>query len=293
MVVLFFVCSGLFAAMDFTEIDDLYFHSEIDQVQSKLESLLPKATSNEDKAAVLWRLARNCVDRGDALPEDDKKGKYAIYEEGEAYADQSIDAKETPDGYIWKCSNIGRWGQTKGALNSLSKAEPMRDILWTVINDLNYQESSDVWYVLGSLYDQLPGGLISFGNSNMAVSYMRLAVEKIPSWVWYGGTYQYLAEMLYKRNWDAKKRNSELPKMLKSYDKETKNTCKKMGYYEGKLSPSYVPFYATKSLGSMSDREEAIAVLNYALEVYKKRSFHTAGDEKNYAEITALLNEWK
>ncbi|MDD4397810.1 MAG: hypothetical protein PHT39_09590 [Sphaerochaetaceae bacterium] len=292
-VVIMLSCAMAFAAVDFDAIDDLYFHAEIDKVQTMLEQALETASGDEEKAAVLWRLARNCIDIGDRLPDDDKKAKYATFEKGEAYADQSIALKETPQGYIWKCSNIGRWGQTKGPMNSLSKAEPMRKLLQVVIDDFGYLESSDVWYVIGCLYDQLPGGPISFGNDKMAISYMRLAVEKIPSEVWYGGTYQYLAETLYKRDWDQKKRNSEFPKLLKKFDKETKSTFKKMGYYEGSLSLDSKPVYSLNAIGKLTDRQEAVAVLEYALDMYAKRPFYTESDQKNYKEITELLASWK
>ncbi|NLY06996.1 MAG: hypothetical protein GXZ16_02130 [Spirochaetales bacterium] len=293
LLAVLFISTGLvFAAVDFARIDDLYFHSEIDEVQRLLETALDSGISDEEKVGVLWRLARNCIDLGDRLPDDAKKEKYATFEKGEAFADQSIALKETPEGYIWKSSNIGRWGQTKGPLNSLAKAEPMRELLTKVVNDFKYLESSDVWYVIGCLYDQLPGMPISFGNSNMGLSYMRLAVKTIPSWVWYGGTYQYLAEALYKRNWSDSKRNSEFPKIEKKYEKTKGSQFKKLGYYEGSLDLNSTPVYASRPLGKMSDREEAVAVLRYALKVYENRDFHTKGDVKNYEEINALLDSW-
>lgn len=83
--------------------------------------MLKEAKTADDKAGVLWRLSRVCVDLGDALEEGDKKGKFAIYEEGEKYALQSIEAKPNYLAYLWKCANIGRYGQTKGVLDSLGK----------------------------------------------------------------------------------------------------------------------------------------------------------------------------
>ena len=53
-----------------------------------------------------------------------------IFEKGQEYADQAIAADPQNNlGYYWKSSNIGRWGQVKGILNSLFKAGPMRDLL--------------------------------------------------------------------------------------------------------------------------------------------------------------------
>ena len=42
----------------------------------------------------------------------------------------------------------------------------------------------------------------------------------------------------------------------------------------------------------VSDRQEALVILKYAQAVYNSRPSHTAGDEKNYAEIQDLINEW-
>jgi hypothetical protein len=283
----------LFAGLDFAAIDSLYFHERIDEVQAELEKLNAQSgLSNEDKAKVLWRLSRNCVDLGDRLADNQKNEKYAIYEKGQSLAEESISYFETPDAYIWKCSNLGRWGQTKGPLNSLAKAKPMYKDLEVVVNKLGYLDSSDVWYVLGSLFDQLPGSPISFGDSKAAVSYMRMAVEKIPSWVYYGGTYKYLATMLYARDWSASKRSGEFAKMLKSYEKQ-KTTIEQYKYYEGKLGDSYVPFYCSTPLSQMSDREEAVKVLEFAVSMYSKRSFHTPGDDESLAEIKSLLASWK
>lgn len=279
--------------IDFAKIDDLYFHQEIDKVQQLLEAALKEAKGPDEKSAVLWRLARNCIDMGDRMPEDAKKERFAMFEKGEDYADQSLAAKETAYGCIWKSSNIGRWGQTKGPLNSLAKAEPMRKLLFRVVDEFGLTDNSDTWYVLGSLYDQLPGGPISFGNNNYAISYLRLAVETIPDEVWYGGTYQYLAETLHNRDWDAAKRAKEFPKQDKKFKKTKDSEAKKMGFYEGHLGAGHKPVYARKTLGAMSDREEALAVLDYALAVYKKRPFHTQSDEKNLREINDLLSEWR
>ena len=107
----------------------------------------------------------------DELSSADKETLLAGYARSEELARQSIDLVPTSDGYHWLSSAIGRTGQVNGPLNSLSKAEPMRDLIEIVQNDFN-ADMSDSWYVLSLLYNQLPG-VISFGNKDYAISYMR------------------------------------------------------------------------------------------------------------------------
>ena len=203
----------------------------------------------------------------------------------------SIAAYPTAQGYLWKCSNIGRWGQTKGVFDSLAKAKPMVQDLEVMIDDLGCLDSSEAWYVLAVLYDSLPGKPISFGNSNAAISYGRIACDTIPRNVIYGGTYEQLAEMLWNRNWNAKKRASEISKMQKNWDKETSN-IEKYKYYEGANGAQAYPLWTKTALSSMTDRQEAVVILKYAQAVFEGRKNHTQADVDNYNEIAALLKEW-
>ncbi|MCF0237076.1 MAG: hypothetical protein HUK24_00640 [Sphaerochaetaceae bacterium] len=288
-----FALGSLFAALDFTAVDETYDKDLDDNgVYETLKSMLSKASSNDEKAEVLWRLARICVDLGDSLDESDKSGRFKWYEEGEQYAKDSIAAKETAMGYLWKCSNIGRWGQTKGILDSLAKAKPMYEDVKYMVNTLKCLDSSEAWYLLAVLYDSLPGKPISYGDKDAAISYGRMACDTVKPNLMYLGTYQQLAEMLYSRNWSAKKRTSEIAKMQKSWDKETKSTIDKYMYYEGSKGSDITPVWSTSKLSEMSDREEAILILKYAINIYDTRSFRTASDDKNYKELTDLLKSW-
>jgi tetratricopeptide (TPR) repeat protein len=99
-----------------------------------------------------------------------------IYDEGMTFADRAIEADPSNNlGYYWKASNLGRWGETRGILSSLNQAKPMRDLL-----EQSIERDSDHWdsyYVLGLLYARVPGGIISFGNTDYAVSLGRKARE--------------------------------------------------------------------------------------------------------------------
>ena len=185
MLAMLLVAAMMLAALDFTAVDNLYDQGSDDQkVYDTLQGMLKEAKSNEEKSEILWRLSRVCVDLGDGLDEKDKNGKFAIYTEGENYALQSIEAKPNYLAYLWKCANIGRYGQTKGVMDSLAKVKPMKADLKTIIDDFKVLDSSETWYTLAVLNDAVPG--ILGGDSAAAIGYMRAACDTIPAKYIYG-----------------------------------------------------------------------------------------------------------
>ena len=78
LLVMLLAATMVLAALDFTSVDNLYDAGEDQKVYDTLQSMLKEAKTADDKAGVLWRLSRVCVDLGDALEEGDKKGKFAI-----------------------------------------------------------------------------------------------------------------------------------------------------------------------------------------------------------------------
>ena len=291
LLVMLLVAAMTLCALDFTSVDNLYDSgTDPQKVYDTLQTMLGSAKDNKEKSEVLWRLSRVCVELGDKLDEKDKNGKFAIYEEGEKYALQSIEASPNYLAYLWKCANVGRWGQTKGALNSLSKVGPMKDDLRVITDEFKVLDSSEAWYMLAVLYDSVPG--LFGGDSDYAISYARIACETIPAKYIYGGTYKALAEMLYNRGWSADKRAKQIAKMQKNWDKETKSNFDKYAYYEGSKGADAMPKWTNTKISAMSDKQEALVILKYAQNVYKSRSTHTAGDDKNYQEIQELIDKW-
>ncbi|WP_320121207.1 hypothetical protein [uncultured Sphaerochaeta sp.] len=291
LVLTLLVAGSLTAAVDTTRADELYEIDAFTQAEGLLEEQLAGVTNDADRAEILWRLARLQVSLGDELDEDDKDGRFAFYEKGEQYALQSIEANTSWEGYLWKCSNIGRWGQTKGPLNALGKAKGMLEDLTTIVNTLGVLDSSETWYVLSSLYDELPGGFISFGNKEWAVSYMRIAMDTIPSHLYNPGHYLKLAEELYARDWSASKRSKEMRSMEKDW-KQGSTNLEKYRYYEGKDGGKSKPFYSSVTLDKMSDRQEAVMVLSYALAKANILGPVKASDAVVVEEIKELIDDW-
>ncbi len=292
------LCIAAVSAADqvLEQADALYRQDKLEEAKAMLLTALSSKTSAPDKADVLWRLSRIVLNIGDELDAEgaSKDTLFATYEEAQSYAEQAISLHPLAEAYQWRASSVGRWGETKGPLNALGKAEPMRKDLAVVINDFNDLNNSEVWYVLGQLYFQLPGWPISFGNLDTAISYTRKALDTVPSDEQFPGHYKALAEMLWKRDWSASKRNSEIAKIQKQWDKNAnKSALERHEYYEGSKGTGAKPFYTNKTLKEMSDREEALILVNYAISEYPKWPFHSRGDVRALDDLQKLLTEYR
>lgn len=279
----------LSAAFD-PQMSDYLFYNQADYEADR--AYLEKALEEDDgtdRAAILWRLSRTVLTITDGVSHDDKDGRLAGYGESERLADESLAIEETANGYHWKASAIGRIGQVNGPLNSLSKAKPMRALCEKVQNDFN-ADMSDCWYVLGLLYNQLPGSPLSFGNKNYAISYMRRCLDTQDNVNRLNLTnYLELAEQLADRNWNAEKRAKEFDKMKGKYDENTVPT-EKMKFYEGQNGRNGQPFYSTLPLGQFSDAQEAVMLCQYALAVYGLKAEPLSSDTAKAEEIQAFLD---
>jgi tetratricopeptide (TPR) repeat protein len=270
------------------QADGLHDGGHYTEARKLLLDSIGSAAGGKEQAELYWRAARETLELGDSA---EKAGKpqadiLALFVEGEGYADKAIAADAGTDlGYYWKSANIGRWGQVKGIFDSLSKAQPMKDLL---VKDLSINpDRSDAYFVLGQLYRELPGWPLSFGNIDAAVSLGRKAVDLRLAQVQAGTekviVYSFpteLAKTLYKRNWSAATRVTE-----------QKNKA-------GKLSAAATPldkaslYEATISLKNVSDREEAKAILQQVVSDANAAPSLTVGDAKDVAKARELLKGW-
>lgn len=286
------VCLSAAGADIFSEADRLYEEESYQQGMLVLEQLLPTLTSDADKAGCNWRLARmQLFDADDAERAGaSEKELLKLFKKGEAYGSRAIELEPSADAYYWRTSNIGRWGEVKGILSSLSKADPMRKDL---IKVLEYDDAyADAWYVLGRLYQLLPGGFISFGDVNYAVSYARRCIDVYDGEAFKISYYKSLGEALWKRDWSAGKLNKEI-KSINSRYKKGKSAYEKMRGYEGHLGKEYVPEYMTSTLTEVSDREEAVKILSWVIGQYDQIEQPTNGEKNTIAEVRELLDSWR
>lgn len=245
----------LFAQSDYLKLSDkLSFEDKNAQSTDLLLKKLPSVTNPTVQAEIYWRLSRDTLHATDDMKAEGASDQTLLagYLKGESYADKAIGLDpNNAKGYYWKASNIGRWGQTRGILASLFKADPMRKLL-----DRSAEldpSQGDAWFVLGQLYEQVPGFPISFGNVVYAVSLGRKAIDARKAELARGVVpdvpYDYyiqLARHLAKRNWSAARRRREQPIEAQKY-RETTNVVEKNFYYEG-----------VAEIPATSDRQEAI-----------------------------------
>ncbi len=272
------------------EVDSLYRADKHEQAKEILLRALDNVSSNREKAEVYWRLSREVEKIGERKKNEGSASKeelLSIFEKGERYADRAIQYDPTDyNAYFWKSANIGRWGQTKGILNSLFKAGPMRDLLVKAISIK--PDFPDAYYVLGQLYEQVPGFPLSFGNVDYAVSLGRKSIDLMKKWYAAGlkkeidySYYKELAKHLYKRNWSARKRKRYQPKERKKYNSES-DLLTKSFYYEG-----IVP------LKDESDREEAIEMIKWTIAKLESIPNKTPSKLDDLKESKELLSKWE
>jgi tetratricopeptide (TPR) repeat protein len=242
----------------------------------------------KEQAELYWRAARETMELGDLAEKAGKASSdlLAIYTEGEGYADKAIAADPQNDlAYYWKSANIGRWGQVKGVLNALMKAQPMKDLL---VKELSLNpDRTDPYYVLGELYRELPGWPVSFGNLDAAVSLGRKAVDMREAQVGNGAekelVYNFfteLAKTLYKRNWSVSTRMAE-----------QKNKSAKLASASTPLDKASL-YEATVTLKDMSDRDEARALVQAVVAELEKAGTLTAPQKKDLAKARDVLKGW-
>ena len=282
------LCLFAAAADTIANVDALHDQGKYEEARSLALDAVGSASAAE-KAELYWRAARETLELGDAA-EDNKAAKDAIlkiFEQGEKYADMAIAANPQNNlAYYWKSSNIGRWGQVKGILNSLAKAAPMRELL---VKDLSLDPNHpDAYHVLGALYRELPGGPISFGNADAAVSLGRMALDMRTKAVQAGtektvnyAFYLYVAKSLWKRNQTAEKRAAVQAKRLAAFQ-AAKTPLEKGSAYEGTLT-----------LKAVSDRDEAREIVSWIIAELSNNLNRTAGQSDDLQEARDTLAEWK
>lgn len=266
--------------------DDHYDEDRYEEAIAALETALSEAASGDEEADVYWRLSRVTLAIGDRQVDngEDTDRVLETYTEGEEYGRQAIEADpENHLGYYWTAANVGKWGQTRGIVNSLIKAAPMRDLLAEAIE--REPDHADSYYVLGQLYAQVPG-FISFGNTDYAVSLGRKAVdleeEQVaddPDEEFHQDMRIQLASHLISRDWNSRKRRREQSDKADEY-REASALLEKNFHYEG-----------VADIPDVSDKEEAEQLLETAVSILEGKSDRSEGEDRNLEEARSLMDE--
>ena len=266
--------------LQFTSVDrDFRYAAErADYIacQQKLEEMLPQATAGAEKAEVLWRLSRVVLLQ--AEPVTDKMAKRALYEQGVRYAEEGI--RENPKNeqcYMWHCANLGRECMTHGLADQAKSVPAMQKDLEMILNNLGKINCSEAWQAMSELYWKHP-----LKSKESGLNYARRAAFTIPSGELRLSTYLYLAQLLDERGWSAEKRAAQARAHAGKFAGKTKSNVDKYACYDG--SADQMP-WLKGAVGTVSDKEEADALVQYALSRYATCKDPVPMDHKDYRDI--------
>ena len=270
----------LLAVLQFTSVDnDFKYETDYEKCRKTLQQMLPQAQSGKEKAEVFWRLSRVCLVLGEN--EENVSVKRSLYKEGMEYAAKGM--KEDPysvNCYMWHCANIGRECQTRSLMEQAAAVPDMTKDLTMILDKLGATGCSEAWQALSEMYWHHP-----FKSDESAINYARKAATSIPSDELRISTYTYLAELLYKRDWNSSKRTSEAKSNASRFSKKSGSNIERYAYYDGageKMPWCSSPFTA------LSDKEEADAIISYAQSLYSRCGNPTPVDKEDYKSLTEL-----
>lgn len=276
-----------FAEINTSRADKLFKNpASYKECEKELLTLLPQAANDREKCEVLWRLSRIYLVMGEQLT--GKEQKQSIYNKGISYANQAKKADpRNPHSYMWHSANVGRECQTHSLMEQASAVPVMISDISMIVDTLNLTTYSEAWQAVAELYYHHP-----FKSTDFAINFARRSATTIPAGELRLSTFRFFAEMLYERNWSQSKRESEIQKNSEKFKKNYKTNLEKFGYYDGSLGDSYIPKWASSGLGKMSDRDEAKALVKYAMGLYSKAPVHTDIDVTDFNMLKALSEKW-
>ena len=252
--------------------------------EQTLLEMLPQAGDNAEKASVLWRLARVEYMLADA--QTDKMKRREIFNQGIAYADQGI--KENPRDalcYMWHCANTGGECQTHSFMEQAKAVPVMTKDLSKILNGLN-PRLSEAWQALAQLYHEHP-----MKSNDSALNYARTAASTAPASEPRVTTFLYLANLLYERNWSASKRAAQIADHSAKLTQMNGSTnIDRFALSDGMQQARP---WTSKALGELSDREEALAVAEYAVLRYRACQNPAAAERKEFQALQQWMQKHK
>lgn len=283
---LFFVQYGS-SQVDLTKADNLFLQS-LNPVECRdyLESVLPEAHSGKEKAEVLCRLSKTYLILGQNESSRDKKRE--LFGKGVSYAEQAIREDSTnPECYMWHSGNVGRECQTRSITEQIKKLSVIMDDLTMILDKMKMTEYSAAWQAMAEIYMNHP-----MKSNDEAISFARKAVMTIPEGEIRITAYTLLARLMHDRDWSASKRASAIAKSAEKFKAKYSSVTDKYAYFEGSLGTGYKPAWSTRSIGEMTDREEAEAIVAYVRKLYGSAQSKSEHDKADFKELTALAGKW-
>ena len=246
--------------------------------------MLDDAFPGSEKADVYWRLSRTALMLGEQ--EQGKVAKRTWYALGMEYAEKGLKEYSTSkECLMWHCANIGRDCQTRNIMEQAAAVPKMMKDLTAILDKYGNVDYSEAWQALAEIYYTHP-----MKSNDDAINFTRKAATCIPKDELRISTYTFLAEMLYKRNLSAEKRQSAAAANAPLFKKEKESNIEKYSYFDGSMT--YMP-WSIKPFTSMSDREEAKALVSYATSLYNSCKNLTPLDKKDYEKLVEFSAKMK
>lgn len=275
------------AQVDLNEADRLFMTgSSTRECISYLESVLPQAQKGHERAEVLWRLSRAQLIIGQSEPDREKKRQ--IFGKGIEYAESAIkEDPKNPECYMWHSGNVGRECQTRNFAEQAKKLPVIMSDITKILDELKMTDYSAAWQAMAEIYMNHP-----MKSNDDAICFARKAVMTIPNGELRISAYTLLAKLLHERNWTAAKRSAAITKNTDKFRESYKSLTDKYAYYDGSLGTAYKPAWSSKSLGDMSDREEAGFIVSHVRSLYNSRSDKSGMDKADFQEFSSVTKNW-
>ena len=269
----------------FVSVDrDFKYKCNYKENRDSLLVMLEKTTAPNDKAEVYWRLSRASLMMGAA--EQTKAGKREHFGKGMEYAELGLKLNpNSKECYMWHCANVGRECQTRSLMEQAGAVPKMTKDLTAMLDKLGHVNYSEAWQALSELYYNHP-----MKSNEAAINFARKAATCIPDSELRISTYIHLAELLHKRNWSAGKRADAADDNAAKFNKTVKSNIEKYSYFDG--AKASMP-WCSKPFTTLSDREEALAILAYAKGLYKACTEPTPIDKQDYATLLEIEKKMK
>jgi len=288
LIISLIFCGSLGSQEILTQAQALYDSENYKAALSLLEKNLA-GTTGDLRSRILVAMARSNVRIGDELKKAGMSQEILLahYEKGESFGREATTiSPSSAEAWYWKSSNMGRWGQTKGVLDSLMRAGDLKGDLDRALK-FN-PDYADAYYVLGIMYEALPGWPVSFGNKAWSVSLGRKALDLMEADLAAGRMREYaygfpleLAKHLWARDWDVNKRNSEKANQRTEFQK-TSLIPDKNFYYESQVT-----------LAPLTDRQEARDLVQKTMNRLEATGMTRKSHLQDLEFAQKLLTDWK
>jgi len=164
-------------------LDKLWDNRETNEGEQEIINFFKKEIKVPNDFNISWKISRLVYYYGNFMQvetltksEKTKVFKYG-YEAGEMA--KKLEPKRV-EGFYWYAINLGSYGLSKGIFSALNNAKPGRDALIEASKiDPKYQWCGPL-RILGRYYQEVPGGLISFGDKKIAEEYYNKAIQSCP-----------------------------------------------------------------------------------------------------------------